>query len=89
MIVEAMCCGTPVVAPAVGGIPEIVAGLGSAELEPELNRSCIEEATGLLKEVANNRGVTHFVAKRLNLQRTPAPESSGETPPSDVPAEDA
>jgi len=47
VVAEALACGTPVVATAVGGVPELVKGLGGAG-PAHLNDHPLETATGVL-----------------------------------------
>ncbi len=47
-IIEALSCGTPVIATAVGGVPEQVKGLRYEGDTSGLNRYTLEDATGIL-----------------------------------------
>jgi glycosyltransferase involved in cell wall biosynthesis len=71
-ITEALACGTPVVATALGGIIEQVKGLEISAREfcgSELNRYRLDDATGILVATGDARGMA-FGAERL-LRDTP------------------
>jgi glycosyltransferase involved in cell wall biosynthesis len=56
-VLESLACGTPVIATALGGIPEQIKGLSDPRLaplsDPRLNRSGPDEATGVLVPPGN------------------------------------
>src|SRR5215471_7513162 len=67
-ITEALACGTPVVATAVGGIVEQVKGLGIADsggCHADLNRYSLDDATGILVAAGDAQGMACGVERLL------------------------
>lgn len=67
-ITEALACGTPVVATAVGGIIEQVKGLEISDREScnsDLNRYGLDDATGILVAAGDARGMAFGVERLL------------------------
>lgn len=68
-VLEALACGTPVVATAVGGIPEQVKGLQIADLAlpgAHLNRYSPDEATGVLVLPGDSEAMAVGIQRLLN-----------------------
>jgi glycosyltransferase involved in cell wall biosynthesis len=65
-VLEALACATPVVATAVGGIPEQIKGLDAFRFGPvALNLDSIREATGVLVPPADPEAMAHGVQRLL------------------------
>jgi glycosyltransferase involved in cell wall biosynthesis len=64
-ILEALCCGTPVVATAVGGISEQIKGLREAFTDVKWNAFDIGEATGILVQAGDSPAMAVAVERLL------------------------
>ena len=70
VLLEAMACGTPVIASDVGGIPEIVANPAAGTLMPACNAAGIAEAVVKLRSQLPSRSDTRAYAEQFGWQPT-------------------
>ena len=70
VLLEAMACGTPVVATAVWGTPEIVANPAAGRLCGERSEASIVEAVSALLDAPPDRANTRRYAERFSWDRT-------------------
>lgn len=70
VLLEAMACGTPVVATAVGGIPEIVEAPATGRLVPERTPQALAEAVASLHRSPASRKAVRAHAQRFGWQAT-------------------
>jgi glycosyltransferase involved in cell wall biosynthesis len=64
-VIEALACGRPVVATAVGGIPEQVRSYSAGAQRPDWPVSAGDEATGVLVPPADPEAMGHVIAELL------------------------
>ncbi|MBA3033137.1 MAG: glycosyltransferase family 4 protein [Gammaproteobacteria bacterium] len=72
VLLEAMACGTPVVASNVWGTPEVVATAAAGVLMLERNANGIVEAIGRLRQALPDRGATRVYAEQFSWDATTA-----------------
>lgn len=68
VVLEAMACGTPVVATAVGGIPELITDPVAGELMRERGPEALARAWSTLQARKPDRAATRAFAERLGWQ---------------------
>ena len=68
VVLEAMACGTPVVATAVGGVPELINAPEAGELMRERSSEALVRAWTTLQERKPDRVATRKFAERLGWQ---------------------
>jgi glycosyltransferase involved in cell wall biosynthesis len=70
VLLESMACGTPVVASAVWGTPEVVASLDAGRLMPSLDADGVVAAVMELRRSPPDRGATRRYAEGFDWQTT-------------------
>ncbi|HVO89671.1 MAG TPA: glycosyltransferase family 4 protein [Casimicrobiaceae bacterium] len=70
VVMEAMACGTPVIATAVGGIPEVVSTAEAGVLMPERSSAALVRAVQQFQGRPRNRAATRRHAERFSWQKT-------------------
>ena len=50
VLIEAACCGLPVIAPRIGGIPEIVPGSAGLLMEPGSEEELVQAMHSMMKD---------------------------------------
>ncbi|HYE39559.1 MAG TPA: glycosyltransferase, partial [Ramlibacter sp.] len=70
VLLESMACGTPVLAPRVWGIPEVVASEEAGLLYGERSSGAIAAAVNALREKPPDRGATRRYAERFSWDDT-------------------